>query len=403
MRNYKDLLFRGVRQRLAMTGRAAGVIALVLVSVLLVSAAACTPTTAPPADNAGQSTARATATATSKTGWVAEWDKTVTAAKGEGTVLVYSIQSSSTREVLRKTFKDKYGIDLEFVTGTGTELLARVSSERTAGLYLGDVAMGGPSSSLGFKDLGALDPIENYLILPEVKDPNAWVGGSLFYFDKDRFTLGYIAMPNGTWLVNTEMLKPAEVSSYKDLLNPKWTGKMTLSDPTVSGPANALVGTGMWELMGEDYIRALAKQQPVITRDGRLLVETVARGKYPLALGPLADVRWDFKKNGAPIEQVDPVEGNITLSGSGSLVIFNKSPHPNATRVFVNWLLSKEGQVVIQKEIGGASRRVDIPKEGIDPDNVLKPGVKYIPGDTEEASRARGARQPLLREIFGIK
>lgn len=377
----------------------------VLMPLLLVYGVACASGATPTPATGGQPAVKSTspAAAPSVAAWEAEWNKTLAAAKTEGTVVIYSIQNSATRETLRKTFKDKYGIDLEFVAGTGTELVARASSERKAGLYLADVVMGGPSSSLGFKDLGALDPMEASFILPEVKDPKAWLGGSLFYFDLGRYTLGYVAMPNGTWLVDTEILKPSEVTSYKDLLNPKWTGKMIMSDPTVSGPANALIGTGMWEIMGEGYLRALAKQQPVITRDNRLLVESVARGKYPIAIAPLADVRWEFKKNGAPIEQVDPIEGNITLSGSGSLGVLNKAAHPNAAKIFVNWLLSKEGQTLIQKEIGGASRRVDIPKEGIDPDNTLKPGGKYLPGDTEEASRTRAARQPQIKEIFGIK
>ncbi|MBI4334507.1 MAG: extracellular solute-binding protein [Chloroflexi bacterium] len=377
-------------------------IGLLIYLVYLTACAAGGPPAAPAAPEKGAAPG-AVPGAPARAGWEVEWENSLAAAKKEGGLLIYSISGPSSRERLRSTFKDKYGLDLEFVTGSGSELLARARSERAAGLFLGDVLMGGPTTSLSFKDMGALDLIEPALLLPEVKDPAAWVGGSMFFFDKDRYTLGYIAMPNGTWLVNTDMLKPAEVGSYRDLLSPRWQKQMILSDPTVPGPASALVGTAMWGIMGEDYVRSLAKQEPAITRDGRLLVESVARGKYPIAIGPLAEARWEFKKGGAPIEQVDPAEGNITLSGAGSLGIFNRSPHPAATRIFVNWLLSREGQTLMQKEMGGASRRVDISREGIDPDNVLKPGVKYLPGDTEEAVRQRVERQAKFREIFGIR
>ena len=83
--------------------------------------------------------------------------------------------------------------------------------------------------------------------------------------------------------------------------------------------------------------------------------------------------------------------------------MFNGSPHPNATKVFVNWLLSKEGQTLMSKVRGSASRRTDVPTDFIDPDRLIKPGLKYIEADTEETIRQEVQRQSMSREIFGIK
>lgn len=338
-----------------------------------------------------------------KAAWELEWEKTLAEGRKEGAVVIYNIFEPTIREAIRKDFKDKYNIELEFVTGRGSELIARVRREREAGLYIQDILMGGPTTCLTFKEAGFMDPIETMIILPEVKEPKAWLDGKFHFFDKDRYTMAYLITFDTTWIINTEMVKPEEVSSYRDLLNPKWKGKMTLLDPTVTGAGSSFIGNYAWEIMGEDYVRALAKQEPVIIRDMRLHVESVARGKYPIGLAADPDVLLSFKRAGAPLMKIIPVEGGGKLSGAGGLGVFNKQAHTNATKVFINWLLSREGQTVMGKAQGAASRRVDVPTDHVDPDRLLKPGLRYVDADTEENIRFRGERQVLAREIFGIR
>lgn len=338
-----------------------------------------------------------------KASYEVEWEKALAAGKKEGVVVVYSIMEPTVRDVMRKTFKDKYGIDLEFVTGRGTELLGRARVERSNGLFLADVLMGGPTTCLTFKEAGALDPIETAVILPEVKDSKFWSGGGFHFFDKDHYTMAYWVTQGSNWIINTDLVKPEEASSYKDLLNAKWKGKMTLVDPTLTGSGNQLVGINMWELMGEEYVRSLAKQDIAITRDLRLHVESVARGKYPIGLAADPEVRISFQREGAPISEITPIEGGSKIAGAGGLGIFNKQPHPGATKIFINWLLSQDGQTVIGKAGGAASRRVDVSTDFVVPDRLLKPGVKYVEADTEETIRLRVQRQGQSREIFNIR
>ncbi len=378
--------------------RIIGLMILVVLSVAL----ACAPEQAPPAAGTARPPGAGPAGA-ARPAWEQEWEKVLAEGKKEGTVLIYSIMEPGVREVLRNKFKDKHGIDLQFVTGRGTELLARARSERAAGVYTADVLMGGPTTALTFKEAGALDPIEPTMILPEVKDLKAWIDGRFHFFDKDGYGMAYWAVGGSTWIINTEMVKPEEVASYNDLLNAKWKGKMTLVDPTMTGSGNQLVGINMWELMGEQYVRNLARQEPVITRDLRLHAESVARGKYPIGLAADPEVRLSFQRAGAPIKQVLPREGSSKIAGAGGLGVFNKPAHPNAARVFINWLLSREGQTIIGKEAGAPSRRLDVPTDHVDPDRILQPGVKYVEADSEETIRLRVERQAASREIFGIR
>ncbi|MFH1122218.1 MAG: hypothetical protein V1758_01005 [Pseudomonadota bacterium] len=161
---------------------------------------------------------------TAQPGWEADWEKSLAAAKKEGKVNIYGVVSNSVRTSLSKSFAQKYGIQLEFVIGRGSELVEKVSSERRAGIFLADLYLGGATTpTTTFKPKGFLDPLKPLLILPEVTDPKVWYGGGLFFSDLER---QYVACPvltasNNYLSVNTDLVKPGEINSYKDLLNPK--------------------------------------------------------------------------------------------------------------------------------------------------------------------------------------
>ncbi|MBI4329916.1 MAG: extracellular solute-binding protein [Chloroflexi bacterium] len=372
----------------------------VLVGLLAV-AIACSP--APASPSPAPAPAGKGGLPAVKAAWEVQWEKTVAEGKKEGVVVVYTALASTTVDVLRKAFTGKFGINLEYVVGRGPELLARVKAQRVAGIYTADVLVGGSSTTLIHKEPGHLTPLEPALILPEVRDPKGWLDGKLFFFDQDGSAMGTLAHPIINWIVNTDIARPEEAASYKHLLDPRWKGKMILFDPTTTGSGNAFIGTAAWEMMGEDYIRALARQEPVITRDARLHMESVARGKYPIGLAPTREEYFYFKKAGAPVTSVMPPEGTAVTTSNGGLALFNKPPNPNAARVFLNWLLSKEGQTTLSKDLGVPSRRLDVPRDHVSPDSLLPPGIKYVLTDTEDAVRLRTERQALARDIFGIR
>lgn len=105
-------------------------------------------------------------------------------------------------------------------------------------------------------------------------------------------------------------------------------------------------------------------------------------------------------KQGLPIGQiVELKEGGTMTSGGGTISLIDKAPHPNAAKLFVNWLLSREGQLEFQRRNGSDSLRVDIPKQNVLPENRRLDGVDYFDGDDPKFSDRRPADK-LLNEIF---
>jgi ABC-type Fe3+ transport system substrate-binding protein len=113
-------------------------------------------------------------------------------------------------------------------------------------------------------------------------------------------------------------------------------------------------------------LKKLVAQKLQVGRDQRLLAENLAKGKSSLALGLSYYSLAPFLKAGLPVKPLpNPREGVYVSGGSGQLTIIKNPPHPNATKVFVNWLLSKEGQDLFSKALGQATRRLDVDNRGL--------------------------------------
>ncbi len=368
---------------------------LILFAVLVSLVAGCTAAvTSPPAASAPSNAVTAPARPASP----GEWDKTLPAARQEGTVVVYTTLAMNMRDSLAPPLKQKYGVELEFVAGRTTEVLQKITAERNAGLYMADILITGSSTCLVAKDAGFTEPIERLIVLPEVKDPRLWLGGAMNFLERDNHFLALVSRPASLLAYNTEMVKPP-LQSFRELLDPRWKGKIIMNDPSISG-SGGLVALALGETYGTDFLKSLAKQDLLITRDQRLQVEWIARGKYPLGTGPSTEVVTEFAEAGAPIRFGNPTDHVFTSSGSGFIGAIKKAPHPNAARVFVNWFLTNEGQTILSKGIGVPSRRLDVSTEFISSDKLLDPKKKYVDTETEEMSRKRLYWQDIAKEIF---
>lgn len=331
-----------------------------------------------------------------------EWEKTVSEAKKEGMVVLYGATGvAQARDPFIRAIKGKFSISLEVTIAGGAQLTGKLVNERRAGLYTVDVYMGGAATILN--DLvprNVLDPIEPYLILQEVKDPSAWFGGSLPFWEKQRVSLATLAsIPSGHQAINTSLLRPDELTSYRDLLKPKLKGLISMSDPTTAGAGNAWFNLAI-RLMGEDYLKELVKQDLIITRDFQLLSEWLARGKYAVAMGINPGGIRILIRDGAPIAILPPFKEGVNIGPAGGIIApVNKNPHPNATKVFINWVLSKEGQTVFSRSAGLASRRLDVPGDHLEPWAVPDPKIKYLIQD-EEYTKQEIEMQELAKKIF---
>ena len=333
------------------------------------------------------------------------WETVLAQAKKEGSVTIYSLMGSKTRVALSKAFGDKYGINLEFSPfARGSSLVAKVAAESRAGLHLVDVlAAGNPTFLIEAKPAGLLGSLKPLLILPEVLDTRAWIGGRLPFADNDGTMLGMAAGTTRTVAYNTALVKEGEINSYKDLLHARYKGKISMSDPSVTGAGSAIIAhiAMLWgEEATEELLRKLIIDQgAIIRRDTRLLTEEVAKGKYAIAIAPQTDIVAEFMALGAPIKLASVKEDNRIIAGGSAIAVPTKFAHPNAALVFLNWLLTKEGQSVFATSYGNPSARIDASTKGINPILIPETGKKYY-GETEESILARQKWLKIAKKIM---
>lgn len=338
---------------------------------------------------------------TSKEGWQVEWEKTVKAGQREGKFVAHTSYSSEVTRALMSAFKEKYGIEAEFLSGRGAELRARFFSERRAGIYDVDLIFRGASGMIADqKPAGALESMDSLLILPEVVDPKAWWGGKLNWSDDEHYIFSYLAYPSGQLAINTGVVNLEEIKSWRDLLAPKWKGKITINDPTTTGSGNAWFHAMGKTILGLDYMRELLKQEPVLLRDIRLQGEWLATGKMPLAIGSTGNVIPELQRAGAPVIEKMLSEGGYITAGSGAVSFVKKAPHPNAAKVFVNWVLTREGQVLISRIYRGQSARVDVPVDFMPPEYLRQEGIKYIDKRDEKSQIEEAKWTEVAKEVF---
>ena len=338
-------------------------------------------------------------------GWEQEWAQTVQAAKREGKVVVSSSPGTVVRDVLTQPFEKNFGIKVEHSGGSPNKLVSRIRLERGAGKYLWDVVVQGTTTAItSFKPMGVLDPIEPALILPEVKDPKKWLGGKLWFSEKDKINLlmGLATRPG--MAINSNLVKVDEFHSYRDLLDPKWAGKIVVGrDPKIAGASQAqFLFLYLRKDLGPDYIRALFKQRIVMTGSDDQALTWLGQGKMPIMIGPPETNTMDRLSRGVPIALVPPPqlrEGSYLSPGPATLMLLNRAPHPNAARVYINWILSREGQIEYAKATNVPSLRVDMPPD--DAPAWRKPRSDYIDGYTEEAMAGRKKMLAFLKTVRG--
>lgn len=185
-----------------------------------------------------------------------------------------------------------------------------------------------------------------------------------------------------TVVYNTNLIDGSKITTYKDLLNPQYKGKITMDDPSVTGPGNAVIAHLGYSLWGEtetvDFLRRLIRDQGMdIQRDDRIQMESVARGKFAIAFSPLPDIAAEFLSIGAPVKFSLVKEDNRITSAAAALGVPDRFAHPNATKVFINWLLTKEGQTIFSQSFGNPSSRADVPTKDFSPLLVPVAGAKY--------------------------
>jgi iron(III) transport system substrate-binding protein len=290
-----------------------------------------------------------------------EWDKIVEAAKKDGKVVVSIPPNRKLRRTMEVAFTRRYGIGLEFVSARSNVSIEKIISEAKAGIQYVDLHIGGAESAVtGLLAEKALDPVEPYFVLPQIKDPKQWWGGHMWVDNAKRFIYAFAAYQTVSLWCNPNEYKPAEFQSFDDLLNPKLQGKIGISDPRTPGSSNSM-WSHMLSVKGEEYLKNLVGQKLFVLRDLRLLGEHLSSGKIAVALGIGYSELLPFIKAGLPVAALPyPKEGLYTTGGNGHLMVIKNPAHPNAAKVFANWLLGRDGQEIFTRTMAVGSRRLDL-------------------------------------------
>ena len=316
--------------------------------------------------------------------WKKDWEQTLAAARKEGQVTIYIYRYEGLLQDFKREFS---GINVVSVTGRGNELTNRIMAERRAGKFLVDVYSGGTNSLYNTLYKGkALDPLKPMLILPEVTDTSKWYGNEHRYADPEgKYIFSFIGSPSNAQLAyNTKMVDPKEFKSYWDFVNPKWKGKIVSLDPRDAGLGATMQFYYYSPEIGPEFMKKFfGGMEITYSKNFRQMTDWLAQGKFAICMGCKDSMR--AKNQGLPVDDFDSnkwKEGSSFSAGGGSMSYMNQAPHPNASKVFLNWFLSRKGQMALQKlgdvDDPANSRRIDIPKDDVLPDNRLQPGVKYF-------------------------
>lgn len=337
-----------------------------------------------------------------------DWDKALVdllaAARKEGKVVVHAPANPDARVEIPAKFRERFGITVQYLGGRSSEQAAKLRLEREAGLYTTDVLLGGIQTlSTVFYREGMLDRLKPMLIWPEVIDPSKWRNGALPFADPDgTYVLRLFSYVDPLLYINTQHVRREELTSTRDLLHPKWKGKIAVLDPTVAG-SGGNTAAQFYLQFGEGFVKQFyLQQQPAVSRDSRQIADWIARGTYPITPDASSAVER-MLSDGFPIAAIYSLSdaGGSLSAGNGHMAVFSRAPHPNAARLFVNWMASREGVGLYARALMAPSTRTDVDESFLDPRKIPRPGVRYFDGAAWDYNVQRREQAQLrVRELL---
>lgn len=312
------------------------------------TAAPAKPTTAPaaPKAEAPKPAAEAPKPAVPAAAAPSGWDQVVEAAKKEKLVVVTALGDND--KALMAQFSKAYpDIAVEHTGARPSDISPRIITEQRNGLYAWDVMYSNGTSNMNevLLPADAFQEIKPLLMLPEVLDDSKWNGGKaqLFTSEQRPMILIHEIFMSSSLYVNRDRIPASELNNVMQLTDPKFKGKFVIDDCRVAaGGTSTLIG--LWQTGGEQFVRTILKDQaPAFSETKRITAEWLATGRYPIGIGLDEQEVTKLKQEGvgAAVEKFEWGGGNVTASG---IAAFKNAPNPNATKVFVNWFLSREGQ-----------------------------------------------------------
>ncbi len=314
-------------------------------------------------------------------------DPRLEAARKEGKVVWYTSLALSSSEKVAKLFETAYpGVKVE-VHRTGSQrILQRMMQELQSNIRNVDV--------VHTSDAG------HYVLLKEKKLLMRYTPAGVDAFaagfkDRDGFHYGLRATVN-VIAYNSKMIAAVEAPrTWKDLLDPKWRGRLVTAHPGYSGVIATHV-LALVHLNGWDYFKALARNKPMLVQSAVDPSGIVASGERPVAVNGGDYTFYQAKKKGNPVEIVYPKEGVPLVVSPSAITSF--APHPNAARLFTDFIFSRDVQQVLADTEGLYTGH---PQVTYPADKPRLPDLKLLTVDAEELEKRNEEIKTRFVEFFG--
>lgn len=313
----------------------------------------------------------------------------IDAAKKEGELNWYTTQIiTQFARLAADAFQKKYGIKVSPVRGGSSELAVKLLNEHRAGRVQADV-FDGTSTTATVKQSGVAmkwQPDSAKRLPEEFRDAEGyWVANNAFVH-APAFNTNLV--PRGT-----------EPKTWQDLLDPKWKGKMAWTAHATSSGAPGFIGLVLHEFgeeKGMAYLKALAKQDIVrIGGSGRSVTDQAIAGEYPIVLQIFNHQPYISAQQGAPIDWIAMSPAMTTLSVAS---VAAGARHPNAAKLFVDFLISDDGQNLFRERGYIPVAPAILPREPkLWPDGKVFRGIVFKP---EEIDKSMPRWMDIFNEVF---
>jgi iron(III) transport system substrate-binding protein len=293
----------------------------------------------------------------------------VAAAEKEGKVVWYASVDVKVAEAVKKAFVAKYPkIDVDVERSGSERVFQRINQEAQSGIKNADIVNSSDASHFLFwKQQGLLAkhvPPDTAKFPAQGRDPD----GFYFPWRSSLSVMGY----------NTNLVQEKDApTSYAELLDPKWKGKLVKAHPGYSG--TALTGTfAITKALGWDYLEKLSKQGVQQLQSTTATPKSIASGERAVMVdGNEYNMFIEIQKK-SPVKIIYPKEGTPFITSPTA--IFKDAPHPNAARVFQNFLYTTEVQQLIVNEGGNRSLHPDVKEP---PERTPLAKIKLLPDDPQ--------------------